>query len=145
MQTLYEKDFCEWGREQAALLLNKEFDKLDLQNLIEEVQCVGLSEKRSLVSHLACLLMHLLKMKYDPDNYCRSWELSVLHSKHGFEKVLRNNPSMKSKLNEILEEAYIDSVQGAVIETGKNKATFPSTCPWSLETALNWKQFKFGH
>ncbi len=145
MQTLYEKDFCAWGKQQAELLMNKQFDKLDLENLIEEVNSVGVSEKRSLVSHLACLLMHLLKMKYHAEDYCRSWEISVIHSKNGFNDVLEENPSIKSKMDEIFEKAYKIAVRDACTETGKHKSAFPTSCPWSLETALNWKQFKYGH
>lgn len=145
MQTLYEKDVFAWGLQQIELLRNKEFDKLDIENLIDEVRSVAISDRRSLISHLACLLMHLLKMKYDPDNYCRSWELSVLHSKESFEDVLKDNPSMKPKLEEILYEAYKKAVKSAVLETMLPKSKFPLDCPWSLETALNWKQFKFGH
>jgi hypothetical protein len=39
--SLYETDFYAWTQAQAALLRNHQWKQLDLQNLIEEIECLG--------------------------------------------------------------------------------------------------------
>jgi hypothetical protein len=61
---LYKQDFYRWTREQAALLEARQFDALDMANLVEEITSLGLSQKHALGSHLKNLVMHLLKWHY---------------------------------------------------------------------------------
>lgn len=49
---LYEQDFYRWTREQAALLEARQFDALDMANLVEEITSLGISQKHALGSHL---------------------------------------------------------------------------------------------
>jgi hypothetical protein len=42
----YDNDFYSWTQEQAELLKNGRFSELDIDNLIEEVESMGRSEKR---------------------------------------------------------------------------------------------------
>ena len=60
----YDNDFYSWTQERAELLKNGRFSELDIDNLIEEVEPMGRSEKRELESRLTILLLHLLKWKY---------------------------------------------------------------------------------
>jgi len=73
----YEQDFYGWTQEQAALLRAGRLTDLDIENLIEEVETMGRSEKRELESRLTVLLLHLLKWKYQPNRRGRSWNLTI--------------------------------------------------------------------
>jgi hypothetical protein len=64
--SLYESDFFTWTQEQARLLRERRFDDLDLDNLVDEVESVGSSEKREIRSRLVILIGHLLKWKFQP-------------------------------------------------------------------------------
>jgi hypothetical protein len=57
---LYETDFYAWIQRQAELLKEKQFDGIDFENLIEELEAMGRSEKRQLLNRLAQLIAHLL-------------------------------------------------------------------------------------
>jgi hypothetical protein len=57
----YGADFYQWTQMQAAALRAKDFAALDLDNLAEEIGSLGRSDRRAIVSHLECLLLHLLK------------------------------------------------------------------------------------
>ena len=57
---LYKSDFFAWTKEQAQFIKQKAFDKLDIDNLFEEVESMGASEVRELESRLEVLLIHLL-------------------------------------------------------------------------------------
>ena len=50
---LYETDFYVWTQEQARLLRERRFNDLDLDNLVDEVQSVGSSEKREIRTALS--------------------------------------------------------------------------------------------
>ena len=42
---LYEKDFCLWIETTAKLLKEGQFSQLDIENLVEEIETMGRSEK----------------------------------------------------------------------------------------------------
>ena len=75
----YEQDYLLWIEETVDQLRSKNFDRLDVENLIEEVLDLGRSQKRELKSRLGELLEHLLKRIYVtmPDCY-RGWVESII-------------------------------------------------------------------
>lgn len=134
MNATYEADFYGWIQQQAALLKGKQFDAVDLANIIEEIESMGRSEYRALESRLSVLLQHLLKWKFQPERRGRSWELSIDEQRIRFDRLLRENPSLKSALNTILTDAYCLAVIKAAKETKLDKKSFPTVCPW------NWQE-----
>ncbi len=54
--TLYEQDFYAWTLQQAELLRSRQLDCADLDNIAEEIESMGRSEKRELTSRLTVLL-----------------------------------------------------------------------------------------
>lgn len=128
----YEDDFFKWTHNQSNLLRKKEFSKLDIDNLIEEIESLGKSEKRTLRSYLEILLMHMLKIKFQPSKRTKSWSLSIKESSHKAEMVLEENPSLKAKLKDILEDAYFSARLKAASETELEENVFPEICPWNL-------------
>lgn len=129
----YDTDLSAWSEYQAELLKNKEFDKLDIINIIEEILDLSKSEYDKLESHLTIQMIHMLKVKYQPEKHTRSWDISIRTSNTNAKKVLRKNPSLKSKLKEILQDAYNTSRDGAIQETGLSEDVFPEECPWTIE------------
>ncbi len=136
MQTPYEKDPSAWSYEQAGFLRRKEYHKLDFEHLIEEIECVGRSEKSSLRSYITITVMHMLKSKYQPEKKTRSWDLSIKNSRREAKLVLKENPSLKPKLQEIYKDAYEGAIVGAALETGLEEKIFPKECPWTIEEIL---------
>jgi hypothetical protein len=70
--TLYDTDFYTWTTQTAQLLKQRRFSEIDLEHLIEEIEDLGRSEYRALGSRLEVLLMHLLKVKYQPEMHTKS-------------------------------------------------------------------------
>jgi hypothetical protein len=67
--SLYERDFYAWTQKQAALLRENrvsEADIANIANIADEIESMGRSEKRELISRLTVLLLHLLKWQYQP-------------------------------------------------------------------------------
>ena len=70
---LYDQDFYAWTNEQAALLRAGRLSEADVEHIAEEIENMGKSEKRELVSRLRVLLLHLLKWQYQPTRRGKSW------------------------------------------------------------------------
>lgn len=133
----YDKDFFKWTKNQAKFLKKQEFSSLDIENLIEEIESLGRSERRTLESYLEIMLMYMLKVKYQPAKHSKSWELSIKNSRQKFKKVLRQNPSLKPKLADILKDSYESARLDAALETKLDEQTFPLECPWTMNEVLS--------
>lgn len=136
--SLYEKDFYAWTQEQARLIKEKTLEKLDLEHLQEELRVMGAREKSELRSRLKILLMHLLKWKYQP-NYInkKSLRFTIEEQRDQLNELLMDNPSLRSKLAEILPKAYKSAYREAIIETGLPESYFPKSCDWEIAQILD--------
>ena len=134
--SIYERDFYAWTQQQRTLLQEGDFAHLDIDNLIEELESMGRSERRQLIHRLEVLLMHLLKWRYQPELRGRSWELTMTEQRRRIEKLLSANPSLHSQLPDLLTEAYDDAAFGAMRETGLAQESFPTACPFTLTEVL---------
>ncbi len=133
----YDADFYGWTQEQAALLKAGRLSELDIDNLLEEVETMGRSEKRELDSRLTVLLLHMLKWQYQPIRRGRSWQLTIEGQRINFSETLYENPSLKPQLDTILKKAYTKAIVKASQETALDKKIFPGSCPWSLSQILD--------
>jgi Domain of unknown function DUF29 len=143
MQLSYETNFEAWVQQQADLFKQKRFEELDLAHLVEEIESLGKSERRSLASYLTVLLTHLLKWQYQPESqqYTSdgrpkgSWAGSITYNCIQIQKLLEDSPSLQNYLNKVILSSYQDAVRVAVRETGLDQ--FPDTCPFTIEQILN--------
>lgn len=135
--TLYETDFYAWTQEQAKLLKEKAFDKLDTIHLFEEIESMGNQNKTELRNRLTILLMHLLKWRYQPELKSKSWFLTIVQQRADIIDLITDNPSLKHFLPEIFTKAYLKSIKFASAETGITKNAFPKECEWSIEQVLD--------
>ncbi len=134
---LYENDFFAWTQEQARLIKEQAFNKLDLVHLFDEVEDMGNRHADGLESSLTVLLMHLLKWEYQPNMQSKSWQLSIKEQRRAIAKCFKKMPSLKTKLPDLFIEAYEDAIYQAEKETGLDESTFPKKCKWSIEQTLN--------
>jgi Domain of unknown function DUF29 len=134
---LYDRDFFAWSREQAELLRAGKLAQADIEHIAEEIDSMGRTEKRELISRLSVLLLHLLKWRYQPDKRSPSWEASIRVQCNRLADHLDDNPSLKPLLPQALLSAYRDAALEAVAETGLAGATFPATCPWTVDQVMD--------
>ncbi len=140
-QTLYDTDFNLWIEQTVNQLKNGNLQDLDRQNLIDEIESMGSSDKREIKSRLIVLLMHLLKYKYQPKKKTKSWISTINTQRNEIELVLEDSPSLRPYLTENLPECYQKAIRSAVNETNLPKTTFPSDCPFSSEQVLDSDYF----
>jgi hypothetical protein len=134
---LYDKDFFAWSREQADLLRAGKLAQADIERIAEEIDSMGRTEKRELVSRLSVLLMHLLKWRFQPEKRSVSWEATIQVQRNRLVDHLDDNPSLGPLLPQALASAYRDARLEAAAETGLALTTFPVDCEWSVERALD--------
>ena len=95
-RTLHDSDFYAWSLEQAALLRAGRAAEADLGAIAEEIESMGKTEKRELVSRLTVLLLHLLKWERQPAGRGNSWRLSIANARDEIADLLGDNPSLKT-------------------------------------------------
>ena len=135
----YEQDAYAWALEQAGLLRAGKLDSLDLEHLAVEIESMGKSERRALISQLARLLMYLLKGDHQPERRSRSWQLTIQDAQSKVNRLLQDNPSLKALLPELMNEAYDDACRAAAIETDVEPQEFPENCLYSFEEAISFQ------
>ena len=153
MEDLYETDYYRWIQQQKALLLERRFDQVDLDRLIEEIDDMGRSEPRALESHLVTLLLHLLKYQYqafilnprlpEPKEF-RSWYDSIDRARDDIVRLSKSSPHLKHEFNKALDSAYPYAKKAAIREMNRyllehqqlNNKSFPGKSPWSFEQVM---------
>ena len=131
MTSTYEQDFYAWTRQQADLMRNRQYQALDLEHLIEEVESMGASERRQLANRLKVLMAHLLKWKYQSHLQSRSWAATIKEQRLSIQDLLDDNPSLQSMQASTIIRAYRLARLLAVKETNLEESTFPEQCPFS--------------
>jgi hypothetical protein len=132
----YEDDLFAWTQEQAALLRARAADDLDWENLAEEIESMGRRDRRELESRLAVVLLHLLKWQAQPALRSKSWRSTLRTQRREIRRLLKESPSLRREVPDLMAEAYDDAVEDAVEETELPAKTFPKTCPYETDEVL---------
>jgi hypothetical protein len=133
----YDSDFYGWVQQQTALIRQGQWSELDAQNLLEELESLGRSEKRALISQVARLCAHLLKWRYQPAKRSRSWVLNIRSARQEIAAILRDNPSLRAKLPEVFADGYDRGRLMALEETGLADHEIPEVAPFDWQTAID--------
>lgn len=133
----HDLDFYGWAMENAQLLRQKKMDEIDFENIAEELESMGASEKRELISRFAQLLMHLLKGHFQPALQGKSWEITLREQRRAVRRLIKENPSFKSKISDCITDAYEDAIDMSIKETGLDEKTFPTECPYTFDQIMN--------
>lgn len=135
--TPFEADYARWCEEQGALLRAGRLEQLDRENLAEEIESLGRSDKREIESRLQKLLVHLLKAKFQPEKLSGSWRSTIREQRRGIAKAIKESPSLKGYPALVLAEEYDSARLQAVDETGIDLSRLPESSPFSIEQILD--------
>jgi hypothetical protein len=133
----YDADFYAWTQEQAERLRQSRPNNVDWEHVAEEIEDLGRSEKRELVSRLVILMSHLLKWQNQPAHRGKSWRLSIKEHRLRLARHLSENPSLKAKLNAAIADAYEEAVIVAARQTELDEDVFSEICPWSFDQMMD--------
>jgi hypothetical protein len=136
--TDYDSDFHAWALRNARLLRAGRLDELDVEHIAEELESMGASERRELLSRMQVLMVYLLKHQYQPSRRGKSWRLTINHQRTSIERLLEQSPSLARLFDAAnLAKVYRKAVRDAVIETDLVAHLFPADCPYSLDELLD--------
>jgi Domain of unknown function DUF29 len=132
----YAEDFYGWTQEQAALLRAGHLSALDVEHVAEELESLGMNEKRAIGRQLQRLLAHLLKWRYQPSHRTPSWRRSIRQARDVIADVLEDNRGLRPYPAQRLPLAYRRARRDAADDTGLPLRTFPVPCEWTPEQVL---------
>jgi hypothetical protein len=133
----YEEDFALWSAEQAALIRAGKFDRVDLENIAEEIESLGISERHEIANRLEVLLMHLLKWERQPEYRSRSWSSTIRGQREAILDLLEESPSLKPYPATQIGKRYPRAREKAAEETTIFLKNFPKICPYTIEQVLD--------
>ena len=101
---LYDRDFVAWSKQQAEALRaaarSGSNQRLDWQNLAEEIEGLGISQRSVLRSQIRRIIRHLIKLEHsraiEPR---RGWVESIGDARAEIEDLLEISPSLKTELD----------------------------------------------
>ncbi|MTJ15777.1 MULTISPECIES: DUF29 domain-containing protein [unclassified Dolichospermum] len=145
---LYERDFNVWRETIIKQIKQQDFNDIDWEHLLLELEDMGKSEKRSFLSNLTILITHLLKLTVQadaPEIMKGSWYSSVTEHRFRVKKDLEENPSFKNYLHEVIFIAYADARKLAIKESKNAKlgirkpeeTEYPLDFPFTIEQLLD--------
>jgi len=138
--SLYDRDILLWVEDTIAKLKSHDFEHLDIDNLIEEVESLGISQRRELLNRLITLLEHLLKRLYvNSINDYNGWERTIREQRRQIHFLLKDSPSLKSIWTDSFTQAWELAI--ADVREEYPKTQFPDRWQFSsdLEPMLNDK------
>ncbi|AFY35749.1 DUF29 domain-containing protein [Calothrix sp. PCC 7507] len=131
VKTLYEQDFALWIVDTVSKLKAEEFNQVDWDNLIEEIESLGKKDKRELKNRLTTLFEHALKLQYVPlPDFYRGWEVTIKRTQSQLRDILKDSPSLQNYLLEIYTDCYQEALENVQIEYD---APFPDICHFSSD------------
>jgi hypothetical protein len=133
----YEADFYAWTQQQAEQLRSLRPAGFDWAHLAGEIEDLGKSQKQKIESKLTIVLLHLLKLAYQPRSTKAGWRSSVIEHRRRIARIVRDSPSLRRYPASVLNEEYAAAREMAADETGLALETFPGTCPFTIEAVLD--------
>jgi hypothetical protein len=142
MASLYDSDFHAWTQDQAMrlrrLLAERSNVDLDFENIAEEIESVGKSDRREVSSRLETILTHLLKIAYSPAfEPMNGWRGTVRTQRRDLLRILTQSPSLRAFAAAELAQCHIAAVEEARLShVDMTLVPLPSECPWDLDTQI---------
>jgi len=100
---LYEQDFVRWTEEQARAIRDAAAARtnlpIDWENVAEEIESLGRSQRTELSNRLRNIIVHLMKLEASPvTDPRRGWQETVVVQRGDIKGVLDNSPSLRREI-----------------------------------------------
>ena len=156
LKELYEKDFYLWVMENLKLLKNREFELVDWENLLEEIEDMARRELRSVISLMAVIMEHLYKWEKYRESVCMGsgWKKSILNARKELIDFFDEMQSLKriAQEKESLNKAWRRAVNSLITWFKEEEdlaqeyfgrfpteEDFPKECPYTFEQIMEYE------
>jgi hypothetical protein len=132
----YDTDLLLWSEHQAALLRRaatgeRVNDQVDWENVAEEIESLGKSDRRELTNRIRVILIHLIKLQASPATAPRpGWHETIIEQRAEIRTLLEDSPSLRAIVPAIMSKE-LPAARAAVSLTGHNEQ--PRVDPGELE------------
>jgi len=121
VKTLYDDDFVAWSEQQAEALRaaarGGTNQQLDWENLAEEIEGLGNSQRSALGSHIMRIIQHLAKLEHSPATEPRNgWRRSVRLARIQAQRRIDENPSLKSEMDQFVQAEMRRGLEYAIAD-----------------------------
>ena len=136
LKKLYEDDYSLWLEKNIQLLAGRHLKDLDYENLIEELESLGRSERKTAESLLKQLLIHLLLYEYWTSEQLQNsdhWRLEIATFRDQLSDELKSK-TIYNHVVEYLEPLYKRASKLAALKSG---VRLPIICPYTIKQILD--------
>jgi len=132
LKELYQNEYDQWLSETVKLLKSRDLDKLDYDNLIEELETLGRSERNAVKSLLLQIIIHLMLYQFWQEARERNlnhWAAEIITFRVQLEDKMTTNLRnyLESELPKIYQNALL------IVQKKTQLNSLPEQCPYSLE------------
>ena len=118
-KTLHDEDLFAWSKDQAKALRVAAHAgsnlALDWENLAEEIEDLGASQKSSLHRQMRRIIEHLLKLEFSPStDPRRGWKASVTDARGEIDYLLGVSPSLRNGIDAAAQEEVRRAVKAVL-------------------------------
>ena len=140
--TLYDRDLNLWLEEAIAKLKAGDFQSLDVENLIEELEGLAGRDRRELKRRLTTLIEHILKRCYVKSEYdYAGWVVTIVRTRNDIQDILEQSPSLRGYINspELFQKAFDDALKVVKAHPDYKSVNFPKIWQFSrdIDAILN--------
>ena len=139
--SLYERDFYAWAERNARLLRDRNFTEADVANIAQEIEDMGISQRRELGSHLRQLLEHLLKIAFaqrpEACDHLSGWQKEIRNHRREIADLLERMPSLERFLDQELKGAFEKAREDFLAEYPVPAGAIPPSCPFTQDKVLD--------
>jgi len=140
-RTAYDSDFHAWTVEQSAALRRlasvPAASDVDIEHVAEEIEDLGKSDVRALLSEVALVIEHLLKLEWSPASDPRAlWEQDVGKHRFAARQILDDSPGLRQHLQSSLDRCFAQARRQAVRSLLRDRVEpeiLPDACSYELD------------
>jgi hypothetical protein len=139
----YDDDFYAWTQHQATVLreMRTTDNRFDRENVAEEIETLGRSERDAVRSQVRRVIEHFLKLQYSPAQAPRvSWMRSIAEARDGLGDKI--SPTLRRDAQRNLAKLYGRArylASLSLVEYGEHDAAnrLPAECTYTLAQVLD--------
>ena len=112
--TLHDRDWYAWTQDQAARLRawpeHLRPNGLDLEEVAEEIESLGKSDRRAITSFLRLIALHALKLEFHPaTKFAGHWRKEIGNFRGELGRLLEESPSLFAQREALFARAWRDA------------------------------------
>jgi len=141
LKQLHQQDFNLWTEKVKSKIQQRDFEDMDWDNLLDEIEDMGKSDRRALRSYTQRLIEHIFKLKYwkeERDRNKNGWKLEIINFRTQISNILEDSPSLRN----YLDDNYLNWYEQSLRKYRKSDVFIvPQHKPVELESLLNDSYF----